>query len=202
MTVIGITGGSGSGKSTLSELLREQFCAEVLDADAIYHEMLDADADMQRALTDAFGAHILQQGRISRPKLAAIVFASPEALARLNAITHPRVCLRVRQRLARSTAPVAAVDAFGLLESGLDALCDHTVAVLAPRQDRIARICLRDGLSPEAAAARIDAQKPDAFYRERCKYILENRADSLADFRAQCRALCLQILGKDVPDHV
>ena len=53
-----------------------------------------------------------------------------------------------------------------LFEAGADDFCDKIIAVLAPHDTRVARIIERDGLSNEAARARIDAQPNDMFYRE------------------------------------
>ena len=47
----------------------------------------------------------------------------------------------------------------------------------------------RDGLTEQAAAARIDAQPDNDFYRRHCDFILENQGDSQA-LAAQVHALC------------
>ena len=70
-----------------------------------------------------------------------------------------------------------------LFEAGADDFCDKIVAVLAPHDTRVARIIERDGLSNEAARARIDAQPNDMFYREKCDFIIENNGDLDALYR-------------------
>ena len=200
MTVIGITGGSGSGKSTLSALLSEEFDALALDADEIYHELLDTSADMRDALVSTFGSGILSGGKICRKALAAVVFADEEALARLNAITHPRVTDEIVRRMKAADKAVCSIDAFGLIQSGMHRICDHTVGVLADRDVRIRRIMTRDGLDEVRAAARIDAQAPEEFYRTHCDTLLVNNG-SAEQFREDCRRFCLKLLGKDTIDH-
>ena len=80
------------------------------------------------------------------------------------------------------------IDAIGLLESGLAALCDVTVAVTAPAEARIARLMAREGVSREYAAARIAAQRSDASFSAACDYTLEN--DGTQDeFRLKCQNL-------------
>ena len=76
--------------------------------------------------------------------------------------------------MAASPAPIIGIDAINLVESGLSKLCDRTLAVLAPVEDRIRRIMARDGISDEYARLRVAAQKDDAFYRTHCTDILEN----------------------------
>ena len=75
---------------------------------------------------------------------------------------------------AGQSRPYFAIDAINLIESGLAALCDTTVAVLAPKALRLARIMARDGISEDYARRRIEAQKPDEFYRASCGAVLEN----------------------------
>ena len=89
---------------------------------------------------------------------------------------------------------LAAIDAVELISAGIAERCTATVGVLAEREKRIARIMHRDGISREAAEARVDAQKPDKYYRQNCSHILFNNAD--ADrFSADCRALFKEIIN-------
>lgn len=52
----------------------------------------------------------------------------------------------------------------------------------------------RDGLTEDAAKARIDAQPDSAFYRTRCDFVLDNDG-SLDDLKAQVDALCRRLDG-------
>ena len=62
-------------------------------------------------------------------------------------------------------------------------------------EERLRRICARDGLTAEQAATRISAGKPDAFYRARCDYIIRN-SGSEADFLKKIRRTAEIILKK------
>ena len=182
--IIGITGGSGSGKTTLLKLLEEQG-ALVLDCDAVYHELLKTDREMLSAIEARFPGTVVS-GALQRKKLGAIVFADPQALLDLNAITHAAVKKEVLRQL--ETAPKhCAIDAIGLFEGGLAQLCDVTVAVTAPREARIRRLMARDGITREYAQKRLDAQHPDGWFRERCDCTLENDGDIDA-FATKCVA--------------
>ena len=123
---------------------------------------------------------------MNRKKLGQIVFSQPDSLEELNAITHPFVRREVLAVL--KTAPkFLVIDAIGLFESGLSQLCDHTVAVTAPEEARVARLITRDGISKEYALSRIRAQKPQRAYADLCDFVLENHGTE-ADFRAKCLA--------------
>lgn len=173
MITVGITGGSGSGKSTVGRIFAS-LGALLLDADAIYHSLLEESEAMRDELRIRFGDEIFSEGRVSRPLLRRIAFADPEALSDLNTITHRYVLAEIVEKLKDRKEGLAVVDAILLFESGLNGLCDVTVGVLAPTAVRVSRIMARDGLSEEEAKARIAAQKADAYYRERCDIILTN----------------------------
>ena len=194
MCVIGITGPSGGGKTSALRVL-EDFGALVIDCDALYHELLKSDQELVSALAERFPA-AYQNGAIDRRALAAQVFAEPEELKALNAIAHRFVREAVTNRLrARAMAGgrLAALDAVELIEGGLAERCDLVLGVLADREERIRRIMLRDGLDERRAAARIDAQKTEDYYREKCDHILYNDGDE-GSFSDTCREYFTEVL--------
>ena len=169
--ILGITGGTGCGKTTLLNLIRDRG-GLILDCDAIYHELLKTDTAMLDAIETRFPGTV-ENGVLQRKRLGAIVFADAQALLDLNRITHGAVKAEILRRL--ETAPaLAAIDAIGLFEGDLAVLCDVTVAVTAPEEERVRRLMKRDSISEEYARSRIGAQHPDIWFRERCDCILEN----------------------------
>ena len=186
--VIGITGPTGSGKTTLLNLIRD--CGgTVLDCDAIYHDLLATDEAMLCALRRRFPAAFLQ-GTLDRKALGVTVFHDPAALQDLNTITHTAVKKAVQAELSQNPK-LAAIDAIALFEGGLAEVCDITVAVIAPEEDRIRRIMARDGISEEYARSRVAAQHDSRWFTERCTYTLENSGT-----KADCEAACLAFLRK------
>ena len=169
--IIGITGGTGSGKTTLLNLIRDHG-GLVLDCDAIYHKLLYTDTDLLNAIEQRFPGTV-EDGTLNRKTLGAIVFADEDALQDLNRITHGAVKLEILRQLSQKPA-LAAIDAIGLFEGGLGELCDVTVAVTAPKEARIHRLIVRDGITEEYARKRIAAQHDDDWFRERCDHILVN----------------------------
>ena len=93
VTVIGITGGTGCGKTTLLQVL-EKRGALLLDADAIYHELLETDEELLSAINNRFPGTVVN-GALQRKVLGAQVFSDPDALNALNAITHRAILAEI-----------------------------------------------------------------------------------------------------------
>ena len=180
--IFGITGGTGCGKTTALKAI-ESLGGLVLDCDAIYHELLKTDPSLLEAINSRFPG-VVENGELQRKKLGAIVFADPQALLDLNAITHAAVKAEVERRLATAPA-LAAIDAIELFDSGLASLCDATVAIVAPLEDRVRRLMARDSISEDYARARIAAQKDEAWFRAHCDAVLENNGGKDA-FATKC----------------
>jgi dephospho-CoA kinase len=179
MKVIGLTGGIGTGKSTVAAFLAE-LGATVIDVDKLWHEGLAADAGLRQEIVAAFGCGILiPEQEIDRPKLGAIVFGSPEALARLNNIMHPWVYRAVRIKLKdyrRRGVKVVVLELPLLVEvplslkAGQPSLSDEVDEVwvtVAPEPVVLRRLKAKSGLSEAEARARIRSQLPS---EERIKH--------------------------------
>lgn len=169
--ILGITGGTGCGKTTLLYVIAERG-GLILDCDRIYHQLLISDRALLEALHQRF-PQAFSGECFDRKKLGSIVFADAQALSDLNAITHSAVRQEVERRL-EDAPPLVAIDAIGLFESGLNRLCDLTVAVTAPEEARVQRLMQRDSISPEYARSRIAAQPSAQWFAERCDAVLEN----------------------------
>lgn len=183
MKIIGLTGGSGAGKGEVCAIL-QKYGIPAVNTDAVYHTLLKTDAALKNELTAAFGEEILENGNISRARLAKSVFAGAghtDRLHTLNAITHKYIMARAWEMVEafrQSGARAVLIDAPQLFEAGVDRDCDILLGVIADPRLRAARIIARDGITDAAATQRIAAQHDDAFYRSHCHYILENNGDT------------------------
>lgn len=189
--VLGLTGPSGSGKSTVCALLRQEDFGKFLrfiDADQVSRQVAEPNTPCLAALVQAFGREILRTGgSLDRHRLGNMVFGSPEQVEKLNRTILPFIVEEIRRRIEAYAQEEGVrgivLDAPTLFESGADRMCSRVASVLAPREDRAARICARDGISLEAANKRLDSQLPASFYRTHSDFILWNgtRRDKLME---------------------
>lgn len=170
----------------------------VIDADVISRRVVEKGQPALNALTERFSNDILNEdGTLNRKRLAEKAFSSAEETDALNAIVHPAVICGIKRELelaAQHGKTVAVIDAPLLLQAGLDAVCDYTVAVVSTPELRKARIMVRDGLTAEEADRRMHAQPSDEYYSERVTAVLHN----LGDRESLCTAamnLCDKIEG-------
>ena len=200
MITLGITGRSGCGKSTVTSIFSSKG-VPLVDADQCSREMLLPGSPLLPQLAARFGADILRaDGTLDRHLLADRAFASPEGKAALDALTHPEILRRIRaakEAARRAGAPLFVLDGAVIVGSAAEGECDRLAVVTAPFETSVARIAARDGIAPEMAARRLNAQTPETELLAHADYVLRNDGP-LAALEAAAAALCDELLaGKD-----
>ena len=195
MITLGITGRSGCGKSTVTAVFAAQG-VPLADADQISREILLPGSPLLPALAERFGEDILNaDGTLDRRLLADRAFASPEGKAALDRLTHPEIVRRIRaakQAAQAAGAPLFVLEGAVIVGTAAQAECDRLCVVTAPFETSVARIVARDGIAPEMAARRLNAQTPEAVLTAQADYILHNDAglDALQEAAARlCETL-------------
>jgi len=196
MLKLGLTGGIASGKSVVAAILRE-LGFPVLDADSISHKLMEPGQTAHREILQSFGADLAgSSGNIDRHKLAAIVFADPAKLAKLNSILHPRVDQIIFRQLEdweKSGAhPAVFVEAALLIEAGMAARLDGLVVAWCTPEQQLERLRAR-GMSETEARRRIAAQLPLEEKLKRATYTI-NCSGTLEETRSQVQALAVNLL--------
>ncbi len=194
MKIIGLTGLTGAGKSTVAQKLMAYGCYHI-DADKVARDVINSNEDVKNKLKKRFGEAVINEdGTINRPILASRAFADEQSTLDLNAITHPAVTEEIKS-IIKDMEEVGyrgiIIDAIALFESGLDTLCDFTVAVVAPLDVRLDRIMKRDSITKEKALERIKAQKDESFFTSKADFILWNYPPY--DINVEIKPIILQI---------
>jgi len=161
MKTILVTGGIGSGKSAVCAYLEEKGIP-VYYSDDRTKALYDNDPALLSQLETVFGSGIrMADGKLDRKALAALIFGSPENLAKLEAIVHPAVLkdFEAWKQTMGDCRAVVMESAIALERPVFENVFDHVIMVEAPWQTRLERAVSRDGADKEAILKRMAAQK-------------------------------------------
>ena len=160
--IIGITGGIASGKSTVTEFLRQKGF-QVVDADAVVHQLQKPGGRLYQVLVEHFGEQILlKNGELNRPLLASLIFSNPEE-QEWSKRTQGEIIREeldaLRNQLAQTEA-LFFMDIPLLFEQNYASWFDETWLVYVNRDVQLERLMKRDQISKEAAESRLNSQWP------------------------------------------
>jgi dephospho-CoA kinase len=184
---VGLTGGTGAGKSQVAGFFAE-LGAFIVDTDQIAREVVAPNSDGLMQIARVW-PQVVRSGVLDRAALAEIVFSDPPARERLNALLHPHIRRRALEREALAKPGQLIVHVVPLLyETGYDSLVDKSVLVVAPLEQRVARVVERDRIDEARVRARMAAQiAPEEAY-PRADFVIENHGD-LDHLRDRTRAV-------------
>jgi dephospho-CoA kinase len=190
---VGLTGGIGSGKSEVARIFAD-LGAYVIDTDELAREAVAPNSDGLLMIMHVW-PQFVRGGALDRTALAEVVFHDPQALARLNEIVHPFVRRLAKEREANAKPDQLVVHVVPLLfESGYIDMVEKAVVVIAPDEQRIARVEQRDGTDADHVRARMAMQIDPKDARARADYVIENDGD-VAHLREQTRAVYDALTG-------
>ena len=160
--IIGITGGIASGKSTVTEFLRQKGF-QVVDADAVVHQLQKPGGRLYQILVEHFGEKILlENAELNRTLLASLIFSNPEE-QEWSKRTQGEIIREeldaLRNQLAQTEA-LFFMDIPLLFEQNYASWFDETWLVYVNREIQLERLMKRDQISKEAAESRLNSQWP------------------------------------------
>lgn len=158
--VIGLTGGIASGKSTVSSYLSQKGLA-IVDADRLVHELQARGGRLYQVLVNHFGSTILDEtGEIIRPRLAELIFASPESLQESSSLQDRIIREELAEELKKRSQDnkVVFLDIPLLFEKGYEVWCDEVWLLVVDKEQQISRLMSRNAYSQEEAERRIVSQ--------------------------------------------
>ena len=174
--IIGITGGIASGKSTVTNFLRQKGF-EVVDADALVHQLQKPGGRLFQILVEHFGEKVLlEDGELNRPLLASLIFSNSDE-REWSKETQGQI---IREELGSlrdkfsETEELFFMDIPLLFEQDYASWFDETWLVYVRRDTQLDRLMNRDQLSKESAETRLASQWPLEEKKKFATYILDN----------------------------
>jgi len=186
--IVAVTGGIASGKSAVTARF-EQLGVPVIDADLIARELVEPGDVALAEIVQRFGAGVLDaEGRLDRRQLRQHIFSDAGARGDLEAILHPRIRERMRERALAAAAPYVVL-AIPLLTAGSRyPFIDRVLVVDVPEAMQIERLTRRDGVDEASARAALAAQIGRTERRALADDVVDN-SGSLASLAAAVDAL-------------
>ena len=174
--IIGITGGIASGKSTVTNFLRQKGF-EVIDADAVVHQLQNPGGRLYQMLVAHFGAKILlEDGELNRPLLASLIFNNSDE-REWSKQTQGKI---IRQELGTlrdkfyEIEELFFMDIPLLFEQDYASWFDETWLVYVSPDVQLKRLMKRNHLSKEAAEARLASQWSLEEKKKLANHLLDN----------------------------
>ena len=174
--IIGITGGIASGKSTVTNFLRQKGF-QVVDADAVVHQLQKPGGRLYQVLVQHFGQEILlEKGELNRPLLASLIFSNPEE-QEWSKQTQGEI---IREELATlrdqlsQTEAIFFMDIPLLFEQDYANWFDETWLIYVDRDVQLERFMKRDRLSKDLAESRLSAQWSLEVKKGLATHVLDN----------------------------
>lgn len=189
---VALTGGVGSGKSTVLSFFRKKG-ALTLDADQIVHRAFKKQTVINKICRFMGRGLVINRREVDKKKLAALIFSSPVARKKLEAILHPIVRREMKSQMAKNKNRIAVCDVPLLFETGWNKNFDKVIVVDAPLVTRLKRLQAK-GWTLADAKRRIRAQWPLARKVKKADFVVKNNS-SLKNTKSQVDLIWNQLRG-------
>jgi dephospho-CoA kinase len=187
---VGLTGGIGSGKSTVAELFRQRG-AHIIDTDAIAHQLSQANGIAMPDILQQFGKCYLEaDGALNRRAMRELIFNSPAAKKKLEAILHPLILQQTHTQLEQAgTAPYTLLIVPLLLQSpDFQAQVQRILVIDCSEAAQIQRVQQRSQLNTAAIKSIIAQQSSRSERLARANDIIYNEGN-ISELAAQVAVL-------------
>lgn len=184
MLSLGVAGYMGSGKSSFVRILTKDD-RTIWDGDSEAKQLMISDPAVREGIRREFGEDVFPDGKLSFTSLGEKAFASKEALKRLNAVVHPPLLKRLKNRLLqRSHKKLVIVDAALIPLWKIEDWFDLCVWVHASRNERISRVMRKSGLPESVVTQRTKLQEAVVPTPSDNKWIMVENTGSWEDLQA------------------
>jgi len=175
---LGVTGGIGSGKTSVCRVFGV-LGIPVFSADPEAAIIMNTDTDVINGINDISGRNLYPDGILNKEELASLIFHDPELLKKVNSLVHPVVFDHFRIWADKQTTPYVIMEAAILFESGASKLVDRVATVVAPVEERINRVIIRNRLTREQVTDRIKNQMDEEERIRLSDYVINNSENEM-----------------------
>lgn len=175
---LGVTGGIGSGKTSVCRVF-DVLGVPVFSADREAQEIMKTDNVIIEKINSIAGKDLYINGSLNRKELATIIFNDNTLLGKVNSVVHPAVSDRFRNWVLEQTTPYVIMEAAILFESGASNYVDKIATVIAPVEQRVERVILRNKLSREEVLERMRNQMDDTTRMKLSDFIISNSENDM-----------------------
>lgn len=160
MIVVGLTGGIGSGKTTVAKLF-QTIGIPIYIADIEAKRLMNTSKLIKRELIKLFGENVYTDKKLNRQFIASRIFNNSTLLDKMNAIVHPKVGRDFMRWKSKQKSPYVIKEAAIIFELGRQSEYDLIITVIAPVEQRIARVLKRDNTTEQKVRDIIKNQLSD-----------------------------------------
>jgi dephospho-CoA kinase len=175
---LGVTGGIGSGKTSVCRVF-QVLGIPFFSADPEAKYIMENDEGIIRRINSLAGKDLYKNGSLDRMGLASIIFNDSSIMEKVNSLVHPAVMEKFRKWELDQDAPYVIMEAAILFESGASLLVDKKLTVLAPAEERIERVILRNNITREQVLERMRNQMDDEAKIKLSDYIIYNSENDM-----------------------
>lgn len=173
MKVVGLTGGIGSGKTTVLSMFLD-LGVPVYIADIEAKKLTNTSKVIRKKIIALLGENSYLKKEINKKYVADIIFNDHELLKKLNKIIHSKVANHFKKWVDKQNGVYCIKETAILFETSSYKLCDYTILITSPKEERVKRIKKRDQITEKEIENRMKNQWSDIEKCQLADAVIEN----------------------------
>ena len=173
MKVVGLTGGIGSGKTTVLSMFLD-LGVPVYIADIEAKKLTNTSKVIRKKIIALLGKNSYLKTEINKKYVAAMIFNDDELLKKVNKIIHSKVAHHFKKWVDKQNGVYCIKETAILFESASYKLCDYTILITSPKEERLKRVKNRDQLTRKEIENRMNNQWSDIEKSQLADVVIEN----------------------------
>ena len=173
MKVVGLTGGIGSGKTTVLSMFLD-LGVPVYIADIEAKKLTNTSKVIRKKIIALLGKNSYLKTEINKKYVADMIFNDDELLKKVNKIIHSKVAHHFKKWVDKQNGVYCIKETAILFESASYKLCDYTILITSPKEERLKRVKNRDQLTRKEIENRMNHQWSDIEKSQLADVVIEN----------------------------